>query len=34
VKTLEKDIKKYLEERGWDQLKPSDIAKSISIEAA
>ncbi len=27
-------IRKFLKERGWDNLKPSDIAKSISIEAA
>mgnify|MGYP001953809127 CR=1 FL=1 len=27
-------VQKHLEERGWDQLRPSDIAKSISIEAA
>jgi dCTP diphosphatase len=34
MKDLEKDIYKYLEERGWDNLKPSDLAKSISIESA
>lgn len=32
-KTIYK-IKKFLEERGWDKLMPSDVAKSISIEAA
>ncbi|MBI2637944.1 MAG: nucleotide pyrophosphohydrolase [Candidatus Sungbacteria bacterium] len=31
---LEKRIKKHLEERGWDHLRPSDIAKSIMIEGA
>ena len=31
---IETEIKKYLKERGWDRLHPSDIAKSISIEAA
>ena len=34
MKKLEKRIKKYLEERGWDHLRPSDIAKSIMIEGA
>jgi hypothetical protein len=34
MKDLEKDIYKYLEERGWDNLKPSDLAKSISIWSA
>jgi NTP pyrophosphatase (non-canonical NTP hydrolase) len=33
MKKLEQDIKQYLEERGWDKLKPGDVAKSISIEA-
>lgn len=28
------EIKKFLVERGWDKLRPSDLAKSISIEAA
>ncbi len=27
-------IEKFLKDRGWDNLKPSDLAKSISIEAA
>ncbi len=31
---LEKRIKQYLEERGWDHLRPSDLAKSIVIEGA
>ena len=34
MKKYEKHIKKYLEERDWDNLRPGDIAKSISIEAA
>ena len=34
MKDLELTIKKYLEERGWDTLRPADIAKSVSIEAA
>jgi len=34
MKKLEKDIKHYLRERNWHKLRPSDIAKSISIEAA
>jgi NTP pyrophosphatase (non-canonical NTP hydrolase) len=33
VKELEALIKQYLEERGWDKLRPSDLAKSVSIEA-
>lgn len=28
------EIRQYLVERGWDTLRPSDIAKSVSIEAA
>ena len=32
MEKLEEKIKKYLEERGWDNLRPSDIAKSIVIE--
>lgn len=28
------EIKKFLKERNWDNLRPSDVAKSISIEAA
>ena len=34
MKDVEKRIKKHLEERGWDQLRPSDIVKSIMIEGA
>ena len=34
MKKYEKHIKKYLKERGWDNLRPADLAKSISIEAA
>lgn len=34
MKNLEKEIYNYLKERGWDKLRPSDLAKSISIEAA
>ena len=32
-KTISK-IRKFLKERNWDKLTPSDVAKSISIEAA
>lgn len=31
---LEKKVLKQLEERGWDNLRPADIAKSIMIEGA
>lgn len=31
---VQRAIKKFLVDRGWDKLRPSDIAKSISIEAA
>lgn len=34
MKNLEAKIKEFLVERGWDKLRPSDLAKSISIEAA
>lgn len=34
MKELEKEIAMYLTERGWDTMTPSDMAKSISIEAA
>lgn len=34
MKEQEDLIREYLEERGWDQLRPGDLAKSISIEAA
>lgn len=33
MKKYEREIKKHLKERGWDGLRPSDLAKSISIEA-
>jgi len=33
MKDLEKEIKEYLTERKWDQLRPGDLAKSVSIEA-
>ncbi len=33
MKDLEHAIRTYLEERGWDRLRPGDLAKSISIEA-
>ncbi len=34
MEDLEKRIKRHLEERGWDNLRPADIAKSIMIEGA
>lgn len=34
MKEQEDVIREYLVERGWDQLRPGDLAKSISIEAA
>ena len=34
MKKYEKHVRKYLEERDWDKLRPADLAKSISIEAA
>jgi len=34
MKNIEIEIKKYLDDRGWNKLRPSDLAKSISIEAA
>ncbi len=34
MKKLESEVLTYLQERGWDTLRPSDVAKSISIEAA
>lgn len=33
IKNLEKEIYKYLKERGWHNLRPSDLAKSIAIES-
>lgn len=34
MQDIESHIRAYLEERGWDNLRPGDVAKSISIEAA
>lgn len=34
MKKLQQEVQKYLKERKWDNLRPSDIAKSIVIEAA
>lgn len=34
MKDLEREIRQFLKERKWDALRPSDLAKSISIEAA
>lgn len=34
MKNIELEIRKYLKERGWDKLRPSDLAKSICIEGA
>ncbi len=34
MKKYEREIRKYLEERSWDNLRPADLAKSISIESA
>jgi len=34
MKKYEKEIRKYLEDRSWDNLRPSDLAKSISIESS
>lgn len=34
MKNLEHEVREYLRERGWDNLTPSDVAKSITIEAA
>ncbi len=33
MKDLEAKIKKYLQDRGWDTLRPADLAKSIAIES-
>lgn len=33
MNTIEREIKKYLKERGWDTLRPGDLAKSIAIES-
>ena len=34
MKDFENKIRKHLEERGWDTLRPSDVAKSVMIEGA
>lgn len=34
MKNIESEIYQYLKERGWSNLLPGNIAKSISIEAA
>lgn len=34
MKGFENEIRTYLAERGWDNLRPADLSKSISIEAA
>jgi NTP pyrophosphatase (non-canonical NTP hydrolase) len=34
MKKIESEIRTYLKERDWNHLRPSDLAKSISIEAA
>ena len=34
MKIYEQKIEKFLKERGWDNLRPGDFSKSISIEAA
>lgn len=34
MKLLQQKIKKFLKDRSWDQLRPSDLAKSISIESS
>lgn len=33
MSNLEQKIKKFLEDRGWDNLRPGDLSKSITIEA-
>ena len=34
MERTEQKVKTYLEERGWDNLRPVDLAKSIMIEGA
>ena len=34
MKNLERKIRKHLKQRGWYNLRPADIAKSIMIEGA
>lgn len=31
---IQEQIKEYLDERGWNDLQPSDLAKSVMIEGA
>ncbi len=33
MQDLEQEIREYLTERKWHQLRPGDLAKSVSIEA-
>lgn len=33
MKDFEKRILKYLQARGWDNLRPGDLAKSVAIES-
>lgn len=33
MKEVETYIKKFLTDRGWDTLRPGDLAKSVAIEA-
>jgi NTP pyrophosphatase (non-canonical NTP hydrolase) len=34
MKDIERRVFRHLRERGWDRLRPSDVAKSIMIEGA
>jgi len=34
MKKYENEVRKYLKERDWDNLRPADVAKSISIESS
>ena len=34
MKNIEKKISKHVKDRGWDNPRPSDLAKSIMIEGA
>lgn len=34
MKELERKILKHLQDRGWDDLRPADLAKSVMIEGA
>jgi NTP pyrophosphatase (non-canonical NTP hydrolase) len=34
MKDFEKKVHQYLEDRGWHQLRPANLAKSIMIEGA